>query len=341
MDKLLDSVNSPADIKGLSIEQLRQLCAEIREYMVDCCSRNPGHLGASLGAVELIVGVHYVFDTPSDKLVFDVGHQAYAHKIITGRREAFARARTKGGISGFPKMSESPYDAFGAGHASTSISAALGFAEAAKLRGTNERAIAFIGDGALTGGLAMEGLNNAGNSGSDLLIILNDNNMSISENVGGTASVLQTMRARPGYINFKRWYRDVFSRLPALYRFNHKIKEWLKARLLPDNMFSEMGLYYLGPVDGHDVVRLETAIRYARDVRVPVLLHVLTKKGKGCEYTEKDPEKYHGVSAFDVQTGELPAPGACFSSVFGDTLCMLASEDDRVVGITEIGRGVV
>ena len=339
MDKLLDSVNSPADIKGLSIEQLRQLCAEIREYMVDCCSRNPGHLGASLGAVELIVGVHYVFDTPSDKLVFDVGHQAYAHKIITGRREAFARARTKGGISGFPKMSESPYDAFGAGHASTSISAALGFAEAAKLRGTNERAIAFIGDGALTGGLAMEGLNNAGNSGSDLLIILNDNNQSIDRNLGGLHNYLMKITTGRHYISFKKFVWDTLGESKSrgrVQRWWRSLKSWA-VKSTGGDFFEALGMRYFGPIDGNDIESVVTALRRLKDLKGPIVLHAFTVKGKGYAPAEADPSAWHAPGRFDAATGErikVQYPADRFQDVFGQVLLDLARIDSRVVGIT-------
>ena len=331
---ILETIHSSADVKRLSKDQLEPLCAELREFIIQNVSKTGGHLSSNLGTVELTVALHRVYDSAVDRIVFDVGHQSYAHKIITGRRERFQTLRQYGGLSGFPKPYEAPDDAFIAGHASNSVSVALGMARARSLKKQNYDVVAVIGDGAMTGGLAYEGLTNAAASGEPMVIILNDNNMSINENVGGTVSMLQTMRARPGYINFKRWYRDVFSRLPALYRFNHKIKEWFKSRLLPDNMFSEMGLYYLGPVDGHDIARLETAIRYARDVGSPVLLHVLTKKGKGCDYTEKDPDVYHGVSAFDPESGVLPPASPCFSSAFGDALCELAAEDRSVVAIT-------
>ena len=331
---ILETIQSSADVKQLRQEQLKPLCDELRELIIQDVSRTGGHLSSNLGTVELTVALHRVYDSAVDRIIFDVGHQSYSHKILTGRRERFDSLRQFGGLSGFPKPYEAPDDAFIAGHASNSVSVALGMARARSLKHENYQVVAVIGDGAMTGGLAYEGLTNAAASGEPMVIILNDNNMSISENVGGTVSMLQTMRARPGYINFKRWYRDVFSHLPALYRFNHRVKEWVKQRLLSNNTFSEMGLDYLGPVDGHDLVRLETAIRYARDVKKPVLLHVLTKKGKGCDYTENDPERYHGVSAFDPVTGAMPAPSPCFSSVFGDALCKLAKENPNVVAIT-------
>ena len=331
---ILEKINSSDDVKMLRPDQLEPLCRELRDYIIHSVAQTGGHLSSNLGTIELTVALHRVYDTTRDRIVFDVGHQSYAHKILTGRRDRFSTLRQFGGISGFPKPYEAADDAFIAGHASNSVSVALGMARARSLKEEKYDVVAVIGDGAMTGGLAYEGLTNAAASGEPMVIILNDNNMSISENVGGTVSMLQTMRARPGYINFKRWYRDVFSRLPALYRFNHKIKEWFKSRLLPDNMFSEMGLYYLGPVDGHDLPRLETAIRYARDVGAPVLLHVLTKKGKGCAYTEKDPDIYHGVSSFDPDSGKLPAAGECFSRVFGQTLSELAAENRSLVAMS-------
>lgn len=331
---ILERINCSNDVKQLAADQLDPLCDELRDFIIHHVARTGGHLSSNLGTIELTVALHRVYDSAKDRIVFDVGHQSYAHKIITGRRDRFDTLRQYGGLSGFPKPYEAPDDAFIAGHASDSVSVALGMARARTLKNEDYDVVAVIGDGAMTGGLAMEGLTNAAASGEPMVVILNDNNMSISKNVGGTVSMLQTMRSRPGYISFKRWYREVFSRMPALYRINHRIKEWLKSWLLPENIFSEMGLYYLGPVDGHDVSTLETAIRYARDVRLPVLLHVLTKKGKGCAFTEKDPERYHGVSSFDPETGELKASKPSFSTVFGETLCEIAAEDPCVTAIT-------
>lgn len=331
---ILESIRSSADVKRLRPDQLEPLCGELRELIIQTVSQTGGHLSSNLGTIELTVALHRVYDSAVDRIVFDVGHQSYAHKILTGRCGRFETLRQFGGLSGFPKPYEAPDDAFIAGHASNSVSVALGMARARSLKKEKYQVVAVIGDGAMTGGLAYEGLTNAAASGEPMVVILNDNNMSISENVGGTSSMLQTLRSRPGYITFKRWYRDVFSHLPALYRFNHKVKEWVKARVLNENMFSEMGFNYLGPVDGHDLKRLETAIRYARDVGAPVLLHVLTKKGKGCDYTEQDPERYHGVASFDPKTGAMPEASACFSSVFGDTLCRLAEKNQNIVAIT-------
>ena len=331
---ILEKINSSADVKKLSAGELEPLCGEIRSFLVDSVSRTGGHLASNLGTVELTVALHRVYDTAKDRIVFDVGHQSYAHKILTGRRERFDTLRQYQGLSGFPKPYEAVDDAFIAGHASNSISVGLGMARARTLRGEDYDVAAIIGDGAMTGGLSYEGLTNAAASGEPLVIILNDNNMSISENVGGTASLLERLRVKPGYINFKRWYRRVFLPLRGIYNFNHRIKEWLKARLLPANIFNEMGLQYLGPIDGHDVHQLETAFRWARDLRAPVLVHVQTRKGKGCSYAEANPEIYHGVGPFDPVSGKLHASEPCFSECFGRSLCELAARDDRIVTIT-------
>lgn len=331
---ILERINSSNDIKKLPEEELEPLCQELRDYMISSISRTGGHLASNLGAVELTVALHRVYDTSRDRVVFDVGHQSYVHKIITGRRDSFRTLRQHGGLSGFPKPYESEDDAFIAGHASNSVSVALGMARARTLSHADYDVAAIIGDGALSGGLAYEGLANAAASGEPLVVILNDNNMSINENVGGTAHLLESLRVRPGYISFKRWYRDVFTKLPGLYKFNHAIKEWLKKRLLPGNVFSGMGMYYLGPVDGHDIGKLETVIRWARELRKPVLVHVVTKKGKGYKYAEEHPEKFHGVGRFDIETGELHDSGDCFSAKIGESLSRLADNDGRIIGIT-------
>lgn len=331
---ILERINSSNDIKKLPEEELEPLCQELRDYMISSISRTGGHLASNLGAVELTVALHRVYDTSRDRVVFDVGHQSYVHKIITGRRDSFCTLRQHGGLSGFPKPYESGDDAFIAGHASNSVSVALGMARARTLSHADYDVAAIIGDGALSGGLAYEGLANAAASGEPLVVILNDNNMSINENVGGTAHLLESLRVRPGYISFKRWYRDVFTKLPGLYKFNHAIKEWLKKRLLPGNVFSGMGMYYLGPVDGHDIGKLETVIRWARELRKPVLVHVVTKKGKGYKYAEEHPEKFHGVGRFDIETGELHDSGDCFSAKMGESLSRLADNDGRIIGIT-------
>ena len=336
---ILENINSSADIKKLDREQLPQLCDELRKFEIENIAKTGGHLSPNLGTVELTVAIHRVYDTEKDRLVFDVGHQSYTHKIITGRRDRFDTLRQYGGLSGFPKPSESNDDAFIAGHASNSVSVALGMARARTLTGGDYDIVSVIGDGALTGGLSHEGLADAAASGEPMVIILNDNNMSISENVGGMAQVLQNMRIKPAYISFKQWLKGLSENIPGLYKAFHNIKEWLKSRLLPGNVFSEMGLYYLGPVDGHDLDKLETAIRLARDVRKTVVLHVLTKKGKGCAYAESHPDKYHGIGRFDPETGELAPTAVSFSDKAGEYLCQYAENDPRIVAITAAMAG--
>lgn len=336
---LLDKVNSPSDIKGYSMEQLRQLCAEIRHYMVECCAINPGHLGSSLGAVELIIGLHYVYDAPQDKIVFDVGHQAYAHKIITGRREAFRQNRMKEGISGFPKRSESEYDAFGAGHSSTSISAALGFAEAAKLQRLKNKAVALIGDGSLTGGLAFEGLNNAGASKADILVILNDNNISIDKNIGGLHEYLLRITTDPRYNKAKKhvwdklgdgWFRKMIQRIVAT----------TKSHMVSDSgghLFQAMGFRYFGPIDGNDIVQVVETLKKLKEIGGPILLHTLTKKGKGYAPAEKNQTVWHAPGLFDPETGERiksEKGQSRYQDVFGEVLLELARMNPKVVGIT-------
>lgn len=335
----MEKINSSADIKKLDREQLPQLCDELRKFEIENIAKTSGHLSPNLGTVELTVAIHRVYDTEKDRLVFDVGHQSYTHKIITGRRDRFDTLRQYGGLSGFPKPSESNDDAFIAGHASNSVSVALGMARARTLTGGEYDVVSVIGDGALTGGLSHEGLADAAASGEPMVIILNDNNMSISENVGGMAQILQNMRIKPAYISFKQWLRGLSENIPGLYKVFHNIKEWLKSRLLPGNVFSEMGLYYLGPVDGHDLDKLETAIRLARDVRKTVVLHVLTKKGKGCSYAESHPDKYHGIGRFDPETGELAPAAVSFSDKVGEYLCQYAENDPRIVAITAAMAG--
>lgn len=339
MYELLDQINSPADIKGFTTEQLRALCAELRRYILEVCSRNPGHLASSLGAVELIVGVHYVFDTPADKLVFDVGHQAYAHKILTGRREAFATMRSKGGISGFPNRDESPYDAFGVGHSSTSISAALGLAEAARMQKLHDKVIALIGDGAMTGGLAFEGLNNAGASRTDLLVILNDNNQSIDSNTGALHRYLLNITTSRSYNRFKDrvWNllgNNAFRRF--IQRWVRAFKSWLVGK--PGGaLFESLGFRYFGPIDGNDIAEVVRTLRKLKDLSGPRLLHALTTKGKGYPAAEADPVVWHAPGHFDPETGErvhAPHMRDRYQDVFGEVLCELAEADARVVGVT-------
>lgn len=331
---ILERIHSSNDIKKLEDHELEPLCTELRGFLIENVSKTGGHLASNLGAVELTVALHRVYNTAKDRLVFDVGHQCYAHKIITGRRERFDTLRQYGGISGFPKPYESVDDAFIAGHASNSVSVALGMAKARTLLREDYDVVAFIGDGALTGGLSYEGLVSAAASGEPLVILLNDNNMSIDPNVGGTASLLQKLRVKPSYMHFKQGYREMFYRMPSLYSFNHRAKEWVKGKLLPENMFSAMGYEYIGPVDGHDVHLMERVLRWARDMKKPVIVHAVTVKGKGCSYAEEHPDRYHGVGPFDPATGEIYGGGDSFSDVFGKTLCALADKDERIAAVT-------
>ncbi len=330
-----DKIQLPSDIKSLSREELDVLCGEIRHFLVESLSKSGGHLASNLGAVELTVALHRVYDTARDRLVFDVGHQCYTHKLLTGRKDGFEHFRELGGMSGFPKPSESIHDAFVAGHASNSISVALGMARARTAAGADYDVVAVIGDGALNGGMAFEGLSDAGRSGEPLVIVLNDNGMSINQGVGGLANMLDRMRTKPEYINFKRWYRGIVApRSPRLYSATHEIKRWVKQRVVPDNVFDDFGFEYLGPMDGHDIEKMETALRWAREQKRPCLIHVITKKGFGYEPAERSPALFHGVGPFDPDSGEPRCAGADFSSVFGETLTELARSDHRVTAIT-------
>ena len=336
---LLDKVDSPADIKGFSIEELRTLCAEIRHYMIECCSVNPGHLGSSLGAVELMVGLHYVYDTPEDKLVFDVGHQAYAHKILTGRREAFRKNRMKDGISGFPKRSESEYDAFGAGHSSTSISAALGFAEAAKQQGLQQKVVALIGDGSLTGGLAFEGLNNAGAAKSDILVILNDNNISIDRNIGAIHNYLLKITTDPRYNRAKKRVWDGLgeSRFRGMLQRLVGSAKAILVRKSGGDLFQAMGFRYFGPIDGNDIAQIIETLEKIKEMGGPLLLHALTKKGKGYAPAENNQTIWHAPGIFDPETGERiksEKGESRYQDVFGSVLVELAKMNPKVVGVT-------
>ena len=337
--KILCTIDSPEDVKKLSLDELRDLCAEIRQYMIECCSVNPGHLGPSLGAVELMVGLHYVYDAPKDKLVFDVGHQAYAHKIITGRREAFRKNRTKDGISGFPKRSESEYDSFGVGHSSTSISAALGFAEAAKLQGLKQKTVALIGDGSLTGGLAFEGLNNAGVSRADILVILNDNNISIDRNVGALHDYLLKITTDPRYNKAKKQIWDCLGEGRAR-KAVQKFVTTTKSHLVSESggaLFQAMGFRYFGPVDGNDISQVIEILKRLKEIKGPILLHALTKKGKGYAPAEENQTVWHAPGAFDPETGErlkVDNGVSRYQDVFGEVLLDLAKNNPSVVGIT-------
>lgn len=325
-------------LAGISDREGTELCAQLRQELVDDVSKTGGHLASNLGAVELTVAIHRVFDTRQDRLVFDVGHQCYCHKILTGRREAMATLRQYGGIAGFPKPVESVHDAFIAGHASNSVAVALGMVRARQALGEHYKVMALIGDGALTGGLAYEGLSNAGACGQQLLVILNDNGMSITPNVGAVADHLARQRLKPQYLTFKRYYRRVMNSGKIgrkVYHFTHKVKQALKQSLLPCSMFENMGFNYVGPVNGHDLTGLTRALRYARELNEPVLLHVKTVKGKGYAPAEENPDAFHGVSPFDPATGKAKKKsGENFSAVFGRTLTQLAQQDRRVCAIT-------
>ncbi|QUO37979.1 1-deoxy-D-xylulose-5-phosphate synthase [Dysosmobacter sp. Marseille-Q4140] len=336
---ILETIHSPADVKALPKEQLAPLCAELREFLVQSVSRTGGHLASNLGVVELTVAIHRVFDTASDRLVFDVGHQCYVHKALTGRQELFATLRQFGGLSGFPKPRESVHDAFIAGHASNSVSVALGMARARTLRHEHYSVLALIGDGALTGGLAYEGLNNAGASGEPLIVILNDNGMSINPNVGAVPTHLGRLRTKPAYYHFKKWYRGLFGAHPmenGLYRLSHRVKSSLKKAIWPGStLFEDMGFTYLGPIDGHDLDRLIHVLEWARELGGPVVVHVNTVKGKGYPFAEQNPDRFHGIGPFDPETGLLKKSGGeDFSSVFGAALSACAAKDRRVCAIT-------
>lgn len=334
MYKILNKIHSSADVQALTTDELELLCVELRKAIMENVSKTGGHLASNLGAVELTAAIHRVYDTSKDRLVFDVGHQCYAHKMLSGRLDRFSTLRQLDGISGFPKPWESVNDACVSGHASNSISNALGMARARTLKGKDYDVIAVIGDGALTGGLAYEGLSDCGDSGEPIVIVLNDNEMSIDRNVGGLARMLAVQRVKNSYIEFKKLYRRAVSNCRPLYKALHRVKEWVKDIFLPDNMFENMGFYYLGPIDGHDMKTLVRTLRYARELRVPTLVHVVTVKGKGYEPAEGAPEKYHGVGSFDPCQGVEGEEKQSFSTVFGNELCLLAENDPSIVGIT-------
>ncbi len=335
----LRDIHAPSDVKKLNMDELQDLCRQLRDTMVDTVSQTGGHLASNLGAVELTVALHRVFTTPHDAIVWDVGHQCYAHKLLTDRYDRFATLRRQDGISGFPKPAESEHDAFITGHSSTSISAANGIAKAKALTGDGGYTVAVIGDGALTGGLAYEGLSNAGRSEDRLLVVLNDNKMSISQNVGFVARYLARQRSRVRYVRWKQRLRRFFVHIPVIGKPLNSALRVGKRRLrrslyAQTSFFEDMGFYYLGPVDGHSLKDLQEALLAAKSIDRPVLLHVETVKGKGVPFAEKNPDTYHGVGPFDKQTGQVPAAKESFSSRFGDMLCKLAAEDDRIVAVT-------
>lgn len=337
--EILDRIDSPDELKKLSLDELGRYCDQLRHYIIDECSVHPGHLASSLGAVELTAALHYVYDTPDDRIVWDVGHQTYAHKIITGRREAFRTKRQLGGISGFPRMAESPYDAFGGGHASVSISAAFGMAKAAELRGEQRKVVAVIGDASMTGGLAFEGLNNAGASQkTDLLVILNDNQMAIDQATGALKNYLLKISTSHRYNRFKRRLWNMLSHTPRLLRLCQRAGNAVKQGLLNNsNLFESLNFRYFGLVDGHNLPDLVRTLRMLRDIEGPKLLHVVTVKGKGYAPAEHDQSIWHAPGRFDPGTGQRlvsKSPAARYQDVFGETLVELARMDPRVVGIT-------
>ncbi len=339
MKRFLDEVNSSDDVKKLNIPELKILAGEIREFLVDNISQHGGHLSSNLGTVELTLALHKVFDFSSDKIVWDVGHQCYTHKIVTGRKDRFSSLRQKDGISGFPKTEESETDAFNTGHSSTSVSAALGFAKAFELEGSSARAVAVIGDGALTGGMAYEALNHAGSSRTPLVVILNDNGMSISENVGGMSQYIRKLRSHSRYIDIKMSAANFLNGLPVVGKltmnFLHMTKRFLKKFLLRKHLFENMGLEYLGPLDGNNLKELITVIDYAKSLNRPVIVHAVTQKGKGFAPSEESPDLFHGVGCFDPETGEVKTSDCkTYSDIFGEEIVRLARNNKKIIAVT-------
>jgi len=338
---LLESVDTPEDLRQLPRARLSELAREMRSYLLETVSTTGGHLSAGLGTVELTIALHYVFNTPADKLVWDVGHQTYPHKIITGRRKRMPTLRQKDGLAGFPKCSESEYDAFGTGHSSTSISAALGMSIAARQTGAKHKSVAIIGDGAMTGGMAFEALNHAGDSDADLLVILNDNDMSISPNVGGLSNHLTRLLSGQIYSTVREGGKKVLEHVPGALELARRTEEHVKGMVAPGTLFEELGFNYFGPVDGHDLNTLVPILKNLYEQKGPRFLHIVTQKGKGYFPAENDPGRYHGVGQFDTSTGESTGSkesGPTFTRVFGDWLCDMAAEDKRLVGITPAMR---
>lgn len=342
----LASINAPNDLRDLKESELPTLADEVRAYIIETVSQTGGHLAASLGTVELTVALHYIFNTPEDRLVWDVGHQTYAHKILTGRRDRMQTLRQEGGLSGFPKREESEFDTFGVGHSSTSISAALGMAVAAAKEKSGRQVTAIIGDGALSAGMAFEALNNAGDMDANLLVILNDNDMSISDNVGAMSRYLARVLSGRVYTGMREGSKHVLSNVRPVWKLAKRAEEHVKGMLMPSTLFEELGFHYFGPIDGHDIPLLTRTMRVISKLEGPRFLHVITRKGKGYEPAEGDPCTYHGVAPFDPETGksESKSTGKTYTSVFGDWLCDLAEQDDRLMAITPAmseGSGMV
>jgi 1-deoxy-D-xylulose-5-phosphate synthase len=340
-DPLLSKIDSPADLRALPAESLGEVCRELRDYLINTVATRGGHFAAGLGTVELTVALHYVYDTPEDRLVWDVGHQAYPHKVLTGRRERLGSIKQRDGLAPFPDRDESPYDTFGVGHSSTSISAALGMSVAAARQGSPRRVVAVIGDGAMTAGMAFEALNNAGSLGNDLLVILNDNDMSISENVGALSNYLARILSSRRYAALRETGKKVLAKMPTAWELARRSEAYFKGMVLPGGLFEELGFNYIGPIDGHDIKALVRTLRNQRQLRGPQFLHVVTRKGKGYAPAEADPIKWHGPGAFDPASGTIfkeKSSGPTYSQIFGDWLCDAAQQDPRIVGITPAMR---
>lgn len=338
--KYLDNINSPSDLRQLNINELKTLSSELREYVIDSVSKTGGHLASNLGVVELTIALHYAMDTPKDKIVWDVGHQSYIHKILTGRKNQMSTLRQLNGLSGFPKRCESVYDVFDTGHSSTSISAAIGMARARDLKKENYEIVAVIGDGALTGGMSFEALNDAGRSNTKLIIVLNDNEMSISPNVGGLSHYLSKVRTDARYLSTKRDVEKLLNGMPLggrrLKSFLKRAKDGIKKMVVPGMLFEELGLTYIGPIDGHNMEDLLQSFKIAKNIEGPLIMHVVTKKGNGYKYAEQRPNEFHGVSPFNVISGENlhKSTELTYSDVFGNKLCEIAEKSDNVVAIT-------
>ncbi|MCX7772316.1 MAG: 1-deoxy-D-xylulose-5-phosphate synthase [Clostridia bacterium] len=335
----LNKINSPQDLKRLSLMELSLLSDEVRAFLVESVSKTGGHIASNLGVVELTIALHRVLNAPMDKIIWDVGHQTYIHKILTGRREAFGTLRQLNGLSGFPKIQESPYDAFNTGHSSTSISAALGMARARDLKGEKYTIAAVIGDGALSGGMALEALNDAGMARTNLLIVLNDNGMSIAPNVGGLSRYLSRIRVRPFYYKTRESMQALIDRMPKsgkrLRKFVHKLKGAMKSMFVPSMFFEDLGFRYFGPIDGHNIREMISVFEQAKAMKGPVLVHVSTTKGKGYKYAEEKPDIFHGIAPFEIETGQVLKAGSLnYSAVFGNKLCELAEKDQNIVAIT-------
>ena len=338
---LLSSVNQPAELRSIAENRLGEFCKELREYLIRSVATRGGHFAAGLGTVELTVALHYVFDTPRDRLVWDVGHQAYPHKVLTGRRDRLDTIKQSDGLAPFPSRAESEYDTFGVGHSSTSISAALGMAVAAELNKDDRKVVAIIGDGAITAGMAWEALLNAGARKTNLLVILNDNDMSISENVGALSNYFTKVLSGRMYSTLRSGGKKILKQMPTMWELARRSEEMMKGMVLPGTIFEELGFNYLGPMDGHDIKELVTTLRNTRALKGPQLLHVVTKKGKGYDPAEKDPIKWHGPGPFDPVTGTIfkeKAAGPTYSQIFGQWLCDMAARDERIVGITPAMR---